>query len=201
MRARLTPLLATLLLAACGPLVQVGGNDKAPPMLLTLRATTTLATPPAAKPATIMVVLPAATGALQTLRLPVTIADTEIKYLTGATWSEQPNRLFRRVLADTIVAHGLIVIDPRGPSPRADMTLSGALTEFGLDVRDPAAARVNVRYEAVLNASNGALIAARRFDASEPVTSQSPADVGAALNNAANTVAADAATWVAGNLK
>lgn len=201
MRARLTPLLATLLLAACGPLVQIGGNDKAPPMLLTLRATTTQIAATAAKPATIMVVLPAATGALQTLRLPVTVADTEIAYLTGATWSEQPNRLFRRVLADTIVARGLIVIDPRGPSPRADMTLSGTLAEFGLDVRNPGMPHVNVRYEAILNASNGALIAARRFDSSEPVTSQSPANVGAALNVAANRVAADAATWVTANLK
>lgn len=201
MRAKTTALLllATLaLLASCGPLVQVGGNDAPPAMLLTLRATATpVATAPAAKPVTVMVLPPAATGALQTLRLPVTVGAVELQYLVGATWSEQPNRLFRRVLADTIVARGLIVIDPRGPSPRADMTLSGTLSDFGLDVRAPGNPHVNVRYDAVLNSTNGTLIAARRFDASAPVADKSPAVVGAALNDAANRVASDVADWVA----
>ena len=200
MRARTTApfLLAALaLLASCGPLVQIGGNDTPPPMLLTLRATATPAAAPATKPATVMVVVPAAAGALQTLRLPVAVGDVELQYLVGATWSEQPNRLFRRVLADTIVARGLIVIDPRGPSPRADMTLSGTLAEFGLDVRVAADPHVNVRYDAVLNSTNGTLIAARRFEASAPVAGKSPAVVGAALNDAANRVAGEVADWVA----
>ena len=200
MRARTTAplLLATLaLLASCGPLVQIGGNDAPPAMLLTLRATATpVTTAPVAKPVTVMVLPPAATGALQTLRLPVTVGDVELQYLVGATWSEQPNRLFRRVLADTIVARGLIVIDPRGPSPRADMTLSGTLADFGLDVRNPADPHVSVRYDAVLNSSTGTLIAARRFEASAPAPGKSPTVVGAALNDAANRVAGDVATWV-----
>ncbi|TFU01336.1 ABC transporter [Polymorphobacter arshaanensis] len=191
-------LAALVLLASCGPLVQIGGNDTPPASLLTLRATATpVIAAPAAKPATVMVVVPAAAGALQTLRVPVAVGDVELQYLVGATWSEQPNRLFRRVLADTIVARGLIVIDPRGPSPRADMTLSGTLTEFGLDVRTPDNPHVNVRYDAVLNSTNGTLIAARRFDASAPVAGKSPAVVGAALNDAANRVAGEVADWVA----
>ena len=201
MRARTSApfLLATLvLLASCGPLVQIGGNDTPPASLLTLRATATPgAIAPAAKPATVMVVVPAAAGALQTLRVPVTVSEVELQYLVGATWSEQPNRLFRRVLADTIVARGLIVIDPRGPSPRADMTLSGTLADFGLDVRVLGNPHVNVRYDAVLNSSTGTLIAARRFDASAPVADKSPAVVGAALNDAANRVAGDVSDWVA----
>ena len=192
-------LLATLaLLVSCGPLVQIGGNDAPPAMLLTLRATATpVATAPATTPVTVMVLPPAAAGALQALRLPVTVGGVELQYLVGATWSEQPNRLFRRVLADTIVARGLIVIDPRGPSPRADMTLSGTLADFGLDVRVLGNPHVNVRYDAVLNSSTGTLIAARRFDASAPVADKSPAVVGAALNDAANRVAGDVSDWVA----
>lgn len=193
----IAPVIATLLVAACGPIVQVGGNDKPPPQLLTLRATAAPVAAPAAKPATVMVVVPAATGALQTLRLPVAVGDVELQYLAGATWSEQPNRLFRRLLADTLAAAGLVIIDPRGPSPRADMTLSGTLVDFGLDVRNGAAPQVQVRYDAVLNASDGALIAAKRFDAAQPVASQSSTVVGAALNDAANRVAADVAVWVA----
>jgi cholesterol transport system auxiliary component len=143
-----------------------------------------------------MVLTPATPGPLQTLRLPVTMSDTEIKYLAGATWAEQPNRLFRRVLADTLSAQGVVVIDPRGPAPRAARTLSGTLVDFGLDVRDPSAPRVHVRYDATLT-KPGTTLGVQRFDASLPVASQSPGAVATALNAAANTVARDVAAWVA----
>jgi cholesterol transport system auxiliary component len=184
------------LLSGCGPLVQVGGNAKPPAVLLSLSATVPpLATAPAMGATnTLMVITPTSSGTLQTLRLPVTISDTEIKYLAGATWAEQPNRLFRRVLADTLAAHGAVIVDPRGPSPRAARTLSGSLVEFGLDVREPSEPRVHVRYDATLSAT-GAPLAMQRFDANVEVASQSPTAVAAALNVAANTVAKDVAAW------
>lgn len=195
---RLTPIAAALLLASCGPLVQVGGNDKPPPMLLTLTAAASVPAAPVAATAsnTVLVLTPGTVGPLQTLRLPVTTSDTEIKYLAGATWAEQPNRLFRRVLADTLSASGVVVIDSRGPAPRAARTLSGVLVDFGLDVRDPAAPRVHVRYDATLS-TPAMTLAVQRFEASLPVASQSPGAVAAALNVAANAVARDAALWVA----
>ena len=193
-------------LAACGPLVQIGGNDKAPPSLLALRATALPApgTPAMATTdprATILVLVPAVPGTLQTLRLPVTTTDTTVAYLTGATWAEQPSREFQRVLADTIAAHGIPVLDPRQATAASGRTLSGTLLDFSLDVRNPASAVVRVRFDAALTGpgaagAKGSPFAIRRFDASVPVATQNPTDVAIALNTAANTVAADVAAWI-----
>lgn len=202
--ASLAGLTMIATLAACGPLVQIGGNAKAPASLLALRAT---AVPPAdaasasSDPrATILVLVPAVPGTLQTLRLPVIVTDTTVEYLTGATWAEQPNREFQRVLADTIAAKGIPVIDPRQATAADGRTLSGTLLDFSLDVRNPAAAVVRVRFDAALTGigATGAAgsFAIRRFDASVAVASQNPTDVATALNTAANSVAADVAAWI-----
>jgi cholesterol transport system auxiliary component len=55
---------------------------------------------------------------------------------------------------------------------------------------------VRVRYDAQISGPGGA-ISLRRFDAEEPVPGMQPPVVGAALNRAANRVAADVAAWVA----
>jgi cholesterol transport system auxiliary component len=187
-------------LAACGPLVQVGGNTPAPDSLLTLRATGDAPADIPATKTTLAISTPSVPGALQTLRLPVLTSDTEIAYLKGATWVEQPSHLFGRLLADTISKRGgVTVLAGRQLDAGADRQLAGQLLDFGLDVRNPAAAVVRVRYDATLISRSGKFLAARRFDASAAVGSQSPTAVGAALNRAANAAAADVAAWVAAN--
>ncbi|QYE34874.1 membrane integrity-associated transporter subunit PqiC [Polymorphobacter sp. PAMC 29334] len=186
-------------LAACGPLVQIGGNAKAPVALMSLRAT---ATPVAGattsdRATTLLVQTPTVPGTLQTLRVPVATSDTEVAYLTGATWAEQPNREFQHVLADTIASRGVAVIDPHQATLAPGRTLSGTLFEFGLDVRNPSTPVVRVRYDATLSASAKTPFALRRFDAVQPVATQNPADVAIALNTAANAVAGQVADWVA----
>lgn len=190
-----------LLLAAagCGPLVQIGGNQPAPVALLVLRATAVPRPAPASidKTATVLVLAPNAPAPLQGLRVPVATADTALAYLTGATWAEPPARQFQQVLADTLAAHGVVVLDPRQSLLAQGRTLSGTLTTFGLDVRDPAAVVVRVRYDAALaGIGKNAPLAVRRFDAAVPVSSQLPVDVAAALNVAANTVAGEVAAWI-----
>ena len=200
--AAMLALLALPAIAACGPIVQIGGNAKPPHALLTLTAT---AAPrayagPAPLAATIAVTVPTTPAALQTLRLPVTSSATEVTYLVGAEWAEQPARQFQRVLADTLAAAGVPVVDLRQGAVAPARTLSGNLRDFGLDVSDPAAPVVRVRYDAQLAAPRGTpgtTVSLRRFDASEPASDQSPAAVAAALNRAANRVAADVAAWVA----
>jgi cholesterol transport system auxiliary component len=199
----LAALTAAAAVTACGPLVQIGGNAKAPPSLLTLRATAVPGPPTTTTDphATVLVLVPAVPGILQTLRLPVTTTDTTVEYLTGATWAEQPNREFQRVLADTIAAKGIPVLDPRQSTAASSRTLSGTLLDFSLDVRDSGAPVVRVRFDAALTGigtkTGAPPFAIRRFDASVPVASQTPTAVAAALNTAANTVAADVATWIA----
>lgn len=198
---RLPAIAFTLMLAGCGPLVQIGGNAKPPESLLTLTAT---APPrPYAGPSqssdTIAVDVPGVPATLQTLRLPVTTTATEVTYLVGASWAEQPNRQFQRVLADTLTANGLAVIDVRQSPVAPARSITGTLRSFGLDVSDPLNPLVRIRYDAQLNGlrtpRGAGSVSLRRFEASVPAPSQQPTAVAAALNTAANQVAAEVAAW------
>jgi cholesterol transport system auxiliary component len=191
--------MLVLALAGCGPLVQIGSTDKPPTSLLTLSATTPPATytGPAPTSASLAVETPAVPLPLQTLRLPVTTSAIEVRYLTGATWAEQPNRQFQRLLADTLTAKGVPVVDARTTRTPPARTLTGTLMSFGLDVSDPLNPVVRVRYDAQLGTSRTApTVMLRRFDAMEPVAAQTPVAVAAALNRAANRVAVEVAAWV-----
>jgi cholesterol transport system auxiliary component len=187
------------MISGCGPLVQIGGNDKPPASLLTLTATT----PPAAAAAapvkrseTIAVELPGVPATLQTLRLPVTTSPTQISYLVGATWAEQPNRQFQRLLADTLSASGFSVIDNRQSPVAAAYSLTGTLRSFGLDVQDPANPVVRVRFDAqIVNPQAPLTVRLHRFETTEPAFDQRPATVAAALNRAANRIAGEVAAW------
>lgn len=191
-------LLLPLLAAACGPLVQVGGNTQRPDAVYTLSAAPPIAVPAGAAPVdmtkAVTIDTPSVPGALQTLRIPVTVSDTAIQYVKGAQWSEQPNRLFQRLLADTLVHSGVAVIDQRSSGQTGGRRLTGQLMAFGLDVRD--GRQVRVRYDATLAGPDG--IRQRRFEREAMVGSADGADVALALNGAANRVAADVAAWVAG---
>ncbi|MDO9488629.1 MAG: ABC-type transport auxiliary lipoprotein family protein [Sphingomonadaceae bacterium] len=195
------PLTLALLLAlgACGPLVQIGGNAEPPASLLTLRAASLGAPAVAIDPARSLVIAqPSVPGTLQTLRLPVTTSDTEVQYLKGATWVEQPSKLFQRLLVDTVGASGgVLVLSERQSDVAAARKLTGQLLEFGLDARG--APQVSVRYDALLSGSDGNPVAARRFEATRPVAGEDPATIGAAINAAANQVAGEVAAWVTGS--
>ena len=188
-----------LLLAGCGPLVQIGGNSPAPASLLTLSATTPPApyAGPARADATIGVEVPAVPLLLQTLRLPVATSPGETTYLVGAAWAEQPNRQFQRLLSDTLAGKGAAVIDSRQARSPPARSLTGTLRDFGLDASNPAAPVVRVRYDAQISGNRTSpTVLLRRFDAAEPVADLAPVTVAAALNRAANTVAIAVADWV-----
>lgn len=192
-------LLVAIVLAGCGPLVQIGGNAPPATSLLTLSATTP--PKPYAGPmqasATLAVEIPAVPLILQTLRLPVTTNATETTYLVGASWAEQPNRQFQRLLADTLSARGIGIVDARQAGIPPARSLTGSLGAFGLDVTDPLNPVVRVRYDAQVSGSRTApTVLLRRFDASEPAPVQTPVAIAAALNRAANRVALDVAAWV-----
>ena len=194
---RSVALLGLAFVTACGPLVQIGGNDKPPVALMTLRATAKpVETTTSARSHTLSVVVPSVPGPLQTLRLPVITTDTSLAYLTGATWAEQPNKQFARVLSDTIASRGIPVLGTRETTVGATRQLAGQLVEFSLDVRDPSQAKVVLRYDALLTGDAGKTLLVRRFDRVVPVSSQAPAAIAAALNSAANEVATEVADWV-----
>lgn len=191
-------LLLPLMLAACGPIVQIGSNTPRPDSVYTLSAALPTAVPAGTAPidmtSAVTVDTPSMPGALQTLRIPVIISDTAIQYVKNAQWSEQPNRLFQRLLADTLVHTGVAVVDQRSSGQTGGRRLTGQLTAFGLDVRE--GQQVRVRYDATLAGPDG--VRQRRFEREAPVRSADGAGVALALNTAANQVAVDVAAWVKG---
>lgn len=196
---RAIPLL--LLLGACGPLVQLGDSGPRPDALLTLSAELPTAAP--ATPITtvlnmdnaVSVALPSAPGFLQTLRIPVNVSDTEIRYVPVAQWSEQPNRLFQRLLADRLQGDGVAVVDLRSSGKLPGRQLTGQLLAFGVDTRG--GNRVHIRYDATLADPNG--LRQRRFEAEQPVSLVEGPGIAAALNRAANQLAGEVSEWVRTN--
>lgn len=188
--------LLALALGSCGPIVQVGGNAPRPDALHTLTAVAPAATPaPAAVDLAraVTVDVPTMPGALRTLRMPVTVSDTAIQYVPAAQWAEQPNRLFQRLLAETLASTGMPVIDARSAGLVSNRRLTGELLAFGVDVRG-ASPVARVRYDATLTTPKG--LAQRRFEAEVPLAAVSGPAVAAALNRGANQVAGEVALWV-----
>lgn len=132
---------------------------------------------------------------LDVLRVPVAVSDTELAYLQEAFWVEKPARLFRRLVGETIRARGnAMVVDGDDTATLATMRLRGTLTEMGYEASTSTAI---VRFDAVRLNGEGA-VTTRRFEARETGVPAEGRAVGAALNVAANRVAAEVADWVAG---
>jgi cholesterol transport system auxiliary component len=186
----LPPLLA---LAGC---ISLGGEP--PASLLTLSPEASAPVGPgvggeASRPviAVLMVGTPAK---LDVLRVPVAVSDTELAYLKEAYWVEKPARLFRRLLGETIRARGnAMVVDADDAVTVATVSLRGTLLDMGYEAQTSEAV---VRFDAVRIDADGK-IATRRFEARETGVPAETRAVGAALNVAANRVAAEVAQWVA----
>lgn len=184
---------ACLLLAGC-----VSFGSEAPPQLLTL---TSNATPAAGAMASasvtdaIVVDVPSVERTLDQVRVPVQVSDSAIAYVKDAVWADKPARLFRTVLAETLAAgSGRLVLDQVETGAERSTMLSGQLHRFGYDEDAQAAI---VRFDAVVR-KPGSPLRKQRFEASVPVATVDAVTVGAALNQAANTVAAQVAAWTVG---
>lgn len=199
-RTSLTVLAASLALTGC---VSLGGGGEPPESLLTLTPAATspagsgAATSEEAGTGAIAVLTPEVPAKLDVIRVPVTVSATEVAYLPEAVWIEKPARLFRRLLGETLrTASGepqtLLVLDTSDTPLRPTQTLRGTLIDMGYE---PDTSAVVVRYEAVHTRDDGRVMS-RRFEAREEGVLAEAAEVGPALNEAANTVAKDVAAWV-----
>lgn len=195
--ARALPMAAALAismtLSAC---ISFGG--KAPPFLLTLDAATAPeagVTRTAAEGQTLTVLIPAAPQKLRTQRIPVQQDDNSVAYVQDAQWVEAPQRLFQRLISNSIAARtGRLVLDEGQYLTVPGEQLAGQLVEFGVDARRNQAVVV---YQAMLVTNDGKTITQRRFEAREPLAAIEAKPVGTSLSQAANKVAADVATWIA----
>lgn len=187
------PLLAlasALSLSAC-----ISFGEDPPERLLSLTPAQSVAAgaSQSVAPGEALTVLPPSVPAeLSTMRVPVQATPTAVAYVKDAQWVEAPNRLFARLVGETIEARtGRAVLSGRQFNADPGARLSGQLLRFGVDAASRTAVVV---YDAVLQ--RGAALQTRRFEARTPVAEIEAQAVGVALNQAANQVAADVADWI-----
>ncbi|WEK44081.1 MAG: ABC-type transport auxiliary lipoprotein family protein [Candidatus Sphingomonas colombiensis] len=184
--------LAVLPLAAC-----VSFGSKPPPSLLDLTATEQMKAgqeQDAASAKTITIQVPVVPQALATARVPVQSTPTSIAYVKDAQWVEAPQRLFARLLSDTVAARtGRVVLGAAQSFGDPGARLSGELRSFGIDAASSSAI---VTFDAALVRGDGGKVEKQRFEARVPIAAIDAASAGRALNQGANQVAAAVADWV-----
>jgi cholesterol transport system auxiliary component len=167
---------------------------KPPPTLMRLTSDAQLAgtSRTAAAGQAITVVPPSAPAEILTPRVPVRTGATQVAYVKDAQWVEVPTILFARLLSETIAARtGRVVLDPKQFTFDPGQRLTGTLQAFGLDADKMEAVLV---YDAAV--SRGESVETKRFEAHVPVPALDAASAPAALNQAANQVAAEVAAWI-----
>jgi len=154
----------------------------------------------------IAVLAPEVPAKLDVLRVPVNVSSTEIAYLPETFWVEKPARLFRALLGEALRSKAsagstgseaggeaaIFVLDSDDTPLRAGTFLRGTLSEMSYDAP---AREVVVRFDAVRSDGRGNAVS-RRFEARESAISAEPAEIGPALNRAANEVANEVADWM-----
>ena len=187
--------LGVTLTLALGGCIRLG-SGKPPASLLTLTPAEALA-PGAGASGTaadaLVVYDPEVDRTLSVQRVAVTVDPASVAYLKDALWVERPARLFGALLTETIRARGkqlVFAADDRAATGQRRLT--GRLIAMGYDAGSHA---VVVRFDA-MRTEPGGTIATRRFESRVPVARPDAAEVGPALNQAANAVAGQVADWV-----
>lgn len=184
--------LAALPLAGC-----ISFGAKPPPSLLDLTAVEQVKPgqeQDASSAKTMTISVPVVPQALSTARVPVQSSATSVAYVKDAQWVEAPQRLFARLLSDTISARtGRVVLGAAQSFGDPGARLGGELRNFGIDAASSSAI---VTFDAALVRGDDGKVEKRRFEARVPVAKIDAASVGPALNRGANQVAAQVADWV-----
>lgn len=189
------PVALALAASACS-LSSLMGGGKVPPTLLSLTPQAPLpadATRTASAGEAVTIAIPVISKELRTVRVPAQVGNNEVAYIENLQWVDTPDRLFQDLLAETVRrTTGRVVLDPKVTALDPGVLVSGQLHRFGYDA---AAQSVIVRFDGALATAGGTRVETRRFEASVPSTSDA-ASVGAAINQAANQVALEAASWI-----
>ena len=174
------------------------GGAKVPPTLLTLTpvaATATTAARAANAGEAVTIAVPVIPKELRSVRVPVQISETAVAYVKGVQWVDTPDRLFQRLLAETVTrTTSRVVLDPKQATLDPGLQLSGQLHRFGYDAATGAAVAV---FDGAMSTAGGTRVETRRFTASVPSAADKDS-VGPALNQAANQIAGEVAQWIGG---
>jgi cholesterol transport system auxiliary component len=176
----------------------LGGGAKPPTTLQTLTAEAP-DPGPIARTATagqaVTIAVPVVARELQTIRVPVQVTPTDVEYVTNLQWVDTPDRLFQKLLAETVRrTTNRVVLDPDQSALDPGVVVNGDLQRFGYDA---SSGQVVVVFDAALSKTGGTQVDTRRFTAMAPADGTA-ATVGPALNRAANQVALDVAKWIGG---
>lgn len=184
-------LFPAILLTGC---LSFGG--KPPKVLLTINSTTALpvgSTQTSASAKTVTIQVPVVPQSLAVARVPVQTGD-QLAYVTDVAWVEAPQRLFARLMSDTIAAKtGRVVLSPAQSFSDPGARLSGELRNFGIDGSTHEAV---VTFEGSLIRSDASKVEKKKFEARVPLAKIDANSVGPALNQAANQVAGEVADWL-----
>jgi len=192
LRQTLTLGLMALSLAGCF------GGAKVPPVLLTLgpesAATANVARAANAGEA-VTIDVPVIAKELRSVRVPAQSGPTAISYIKDLQWVDTPDKLFQRLLAETVTrTTSRVVLDPDQSTLDPGLKVSGVLQRFGYDASEGS---VVVIYDGALSTAGGTRVETRRFEGRAPADGTAET-VGPALNRAANQVAIEAAQWIGG---
>ena len=191
-----TTVAAAALLSGCS-LGGLLGGSKAPPVLFTLTSQAPTAAPvrSAAVGQTVTIRTPVIPKELNTVRVPVQVAPTQVQYVQDLQWVDTPDQLFQQLVEETVRrTTARVVLDPAQSALDPGLVVTGELNRFGYDAQ---LGTVVVEYDASLATQGGTHVQSRRFEASLPADGTS-ATVATALNQAANQVAMEVARWIGG---
>ncbi|MEO8618818.1 MAG: ABC-type transport auxiliary lipoprotein family protein [Sphingomicrobium sp.] len=188
--------VATALLAATGGCALLGGG-KTPASLATLSATAPDPGPisrSANAGESVTIEVPVIAKEIRTTRVAAQVGSTTVAYIKDLTLVDTPDRLFKDLVAETVLrTTNRVVLDSDQSTLDPGLVVSGRLTDFGYESGQ---GNVLVRYDAALATKGGTRVETRRFEARVPADGTA-ATVGPALNQAANQVAVEVAQWIA----
>ncbi|HZU51973.1 MAG TPA: ABC-type transport auxiliary lipoprotein family protein, partial [Sphingomicrobium sp.] len=145
------------------------GGGKPPATLVTL-------TPEAAAPEliarnatagqSVTIETPTVPKELAFVRVPVQLTPTNVQYVANLQLVDTPDRLFQRLLEETVRrTTSRVVLDPAQSALDPGIAVSGELQRFGYDA---STGEVIVTYDAALSAPGSAGVHTRRFTARAP---------------------------------
>lgn len=190
--SRSAPILAAGLiclgLAGCA----IAGGGKAPDTY-DLVAPRGFAGTTRAAPWQLVVYEPSAVHALSTDRLMVRPRAEQVSYYKGVAWSDRLPHLVQARMIESFQNSGAV---KAVSATSGQFGLATELRAFQVDVSSgKAAAEVDI-FAKLVNTTSGRVVATRGFSARVPATTDKPADVIAALNQAFTEVQQDMITWV-----
>lgn len=160
-------LVACGCLAACGPIVDLGGASGPPPRIYAVSAQSGAQSQAAlSQDAIVLIEEPFTSSVLDTDRIAVVLPGGEIQFLGGARWSDRPVRMTRRVLQDTLArVDGLTPLGRGALDIPNDYRLKVQLRDFQVSEQGGGPRSV-VSLQAWLVDETGALMATNTFQAS-----------------------------------